>query len=80
MKSEEKFSIRKRLKGFKYAFMGLKDAILHEHNIWIHILGALIALFMGWYFQITHMEWMILCLIIALVIALLIVNTAMEKL
>ena len=75
-----KFSIRKRLLSFKYAFSGLKSLIKHEHNSRLHLLAAILAIAMGLILGISRAEWMILIIIIAMVFITEILNSALENL
>ena len=75
-----KFSIRKRLASFKYAFSGLGSLIKHEHNARLHLLAALLIIAMGFIMDISRVEWMILVIIIAMVFITEILNSAVESL
>ncbi len=76
----EKFSFRKRMKSFYYAFNGIKTAIKTQHNLQIHLIAMIIAIITGLFLKINQTEWLILIFIFALVIALEIVNSAIELL
>jgi len=65
---------------FRYAWNGFKTAFSEERNLRIHTVVASIALLMGFYFQITSLEWISLMLTIGLVISLELVNSAIENL
>ena len=41
--NNEKFSVRKRIKSFSYAFAGLKVLFREEHNARIHAVAAVLA-------------------------------------
>lgn len=75
-----KFSIRKRLASFKFAFSGLVSLLKHEHNSRLHLLAALLVISMGFVFGISRAEWMILVIIIAMVFITEILNSAIESL
>ena len=79
-KSKEKFSLSKRLKSFSYAFNGLRTVIKEEHNSRIHIIVSLIVIVCGFIFQISIIEWMLLCFAIGFVISIEILNSAIENL
>lgn len=79
-KSHEKFSLRKRLKSFTYAFNGLKMVFKEEHNLRIHLLVSLIVVVCGSIFQISIIEWILLCFAIGFVISTEILNSAIENL
>lgn len=75
-----KFSIRKFLKSFGYAFRGICDVFRKEQNFKVHCLIGLIALLLGWFFHISAAEWCFLIVVIALVLASEMLNTAIENL
>ena len=75
-----KFSIRKFLKSFCYAAKGILEVYSHEQNFKVHTLMAFLAVLMGAIFRIALWEWCFLFLVIALVIASEMINTALEKL
>jgi diacylglycerol kinase len=75
-----KFSLKKRLISFTHAFKGLKGLWKNEHNLRIHIVLSLLAIGMGYYFQISTTEWIIVILLIGIVIAAEIFNSAIEHL
>ena len=75
-----KFSIRKRLASFRYAFAGLRSLLKNEHNSRVHLLFALLAILMGCILSISGVEWLILVITIAIVFITEILNSAIEKL
>lgn len=66
-------------KSFYNALLGIYYCVKHERNMKIHLCCALAVCLAGCYFQLSKIEWLILSLTIALVIALEIVNTAIER-
>ncbi len=76
---KEKFSIKARLKSFKYAFNGVKILIKEEHNSRIHLLAAISAIGLGIFFNISICEWIAIVFAIGFVISLEIVNSAIEN-
>lgn len=68
-----------RIKAFFFAFNGLKLAIKHELHVKVHFTAAVLAIFMGWFYRISTLEWLVVLLLIGLVISLEIVNSAIEK-
>ncbi len=74
----KKFSLIKRAKSFSHAGRGLSIFLRTTHNAWIHILVFVAALFLGVYFKITHIEWILLILTGGFVIAAEAFNTAIE--
>ncbi|GHT48018.1 diacylglycerol kinase [Bacteroidia bacterium] len=76
---QEKFSLKKRFMSFKYAFNGLKILIWEEQNAWIHIFVTLCVLIAGFVLKISIYEWIAVIFCIGLVIALEMLNSAMEN-
>lgn len=76
----EQFSIKKRMKSFTYAWKGLGSFISKEHNAWIHTVLTVMVVILGFTFSITRMEWIVVVLCIALVLAAEAFNTAIERL
>lgn len=76
---DEKFSLRKRIKSFSYAFAGIKVLLREEHNARIHIVAALVAVMLGFLFGITPGEWTAVVIVIAMVFAAEAVNSAIER-
>ena len=80
MENTSKFNWKKRAKAFKYAWQGMKAMVIYEHNARIHLVAALLAVIAGVVFSITAMEWCLIILCIALVIAAEALNSAIEAL
>jgi diacylglycerol kinase len=76
----DKFSLRKRLKSFAYAFNGLKILIKEEHNVRIHLAITVLTIIAGLVLRISSAEWLAVLLCIGLVFALEIINSALENL
>lgn len=75
-----KFSLKKLILSFTYAFEGLAKVILTGQNISVHIVAAFVAIVLGFVLKISKLEFVAILLCIAVVIALEIMNTAIEKL
>jgi len=75
-----KFSIKKRLQSFTYAFKGIIFAIKTQHNLWIHLTASVLVVVFGFYFQISIYEWIAVILCIGSVITSEIFNSAIEAL
>lgn len=75
-----KFSIKERIKSFKYAFAGIFTLLKSEHNAWIHLAATIIVVSAGFILKINRFEWMIIVACVASVFALEAINTAIEKL
>lgn len=66
------------LKSFKYAIWGI-GLCLKERNFKIHLVITLLVIIAGTYFKVSSVDWLILILNIGLVLALEMINTAIEK-
>ena len=79
MKTNQPFSILKRLKSFTFAFNGLKILVQEEHNAWLHIAVTVCVTIAGFLLHISLMEWIAVTLCVGLVFALELVNSAIEN-
>lgn len=77
---QQRFSLCKRLKSFNYAFNGLRILFKEEHNARIHLLAALLVIFLGFFYKISNLEWVSILLSIGLVFSMEMLNTAIENL
>ena len=77
---EQRFSIKTRLKSFKYAFNGLKILWKEQHNARIHFLFVIGVVIAGFTFKISLTEWMLLVFAMGFVIVTEIINSSIENL
>ena len=66
------------INSFKYAGHGLRHCITKEKNFQLHCVAAAIAVIIAFVLNISGIEWMIILICITLVIALEMINTAIE--
>ena len=76
--SNKKFSTGDRIKSFGYAFEGLSTFFRTQHNSWIHVAAAVVAVAAGFYCRINSTEWCWIIAAIALVFITELFNTAIE--
>lgn len=76
---KEKFSVKKRIKSFGYAFAGLRVLFRHEHNSWIHAVAAICVIVAGFLFRISYVEWMAVLIVIGMVFAAETFNSSLER-
>ena len=69
-----------RLRSFRYALRGLSQVLRKEINFRIHLAAAITAIALGVYFNISRNDWLVIILCIGLVMALEVVNSAVERL
>jgi len=79
MKNPNDGFLKGRLKSFKFALRGMLLLITTEDSIKAQLFFAAIAIILGFYFDISHIEWMFQFLIIGLVLVAEALNTAVEK-
>jgi diacylglycerol kinase len=79
MKPDDK-GFKRLVKGFGYAFSGLKEMVKSEQNANIHLLVVVFVTIAGFVLKINAMEWCVVLLCIALVLAAEAFNTAIERL
>lgn len=77
--NNEKFSIKKRIKSFAYAFAGLKVLFREEHNSRIHAVAAILAIAAGFLLRISALEWTAVVIVIGMVFAAEILNSSLER-
>ena len=65
-------------KSFGYAFQGIFNTIRTERNIKIHCAAAILVTIFGIWLQLSKTEWMICFILFGLILALELVNTAVE--
>ena len=70
--------LRKYLRSFGYALEGVITAS-KEQNLKSHIISAIIVIMVGYWTGLSRMEWYIVLLLIALMFALEMINTAIER-
>ena len=79
-KTKEPFTLKRRLQSFKYAFAGIRNLLVYEHNSRIHLLVAILAALLGIVLHISLWQWAILAIVIFMVFIAEIFNSAIEKL
>jgi len=76
---DNRFSIKKRLLSFKYAFNGIKKLFITQHNSRIHLTIAILVIIAGFFFHISKNEWFVVVIVIGLVFAAELFNSAIES-
>lgn len=67
-------------KGFAYAFAGIRDTYKTEPNFRFHFFAMIFAVLLGFFLSLSVFEWLWIFLVIALVIGMELMNTALEAL
>lgn len=79
MKNPNDSFLRGRLRSFKFALRGMWLLMTTEDSIKAQLFVAIIATILGFYFNISNIEWMFQFLVIGLVLVAEALNTAIEK-
>lgn len=74
------FTLKKRLRSFRYAFSGIYQLVRYEHNAWIHLFCMFCSIVAGILLDISTMEWIVVIAAIAAVLAAEAINSAIEQL
>lgn len=69
----------KQIKSFLCAFKGIGYTILNESHLRFHIVAMAFVIAFGVLFSLTAIEWAVLSLVFSLVMALELLNTAIER-
>lgn len=72
-------NVHKFFKSFTYAFEGISTAV-KQQNMKFHLLSAVVVLIAGFLTGLSVIEWCVIIAVIAIVISLEMVNTAIEAL
>ncbi len=79
-RNKKSFTLKNRLNSFVYAIRGIKQVVASQHNAWVHIALAFVAIALGFVFKINTIEWIAIVLSIGLVLAAEVFNSAIETL
>ncbi len=79
MKKSKNFTIRARLRSFRFAIKGLIVLFPSEHNLWIHSLAAVVAILLGVILNVNRYEWIAIIIAIGMVFSAEIFNSAIER-
>lgn len=74
------FTLKKRLKSFRYAFNGVFLLLRYEHNAWIHTSVALCVIVAGNLIGLSSTEWLFIVVAIGTVLAAEAINSSIEAL
>lgn len=72
--------MKKFLKGFYFAFHGIKYSFKTQLNFRVHVFLAFLAIILGYLLKIEISEWLWILAAISLVLIVELINTAIESL
>lgn len=76
---QEKFSIRARMKSFRFAWSGIARFLLQEHNAWLHGIATIAVIVLAGVVGVSKTEWLALVFAIGLVWLAEMFNTCIER-
>ncbi|MBS1667999.1 MAG: diacylglycerol kinase family protein [Bacteroidetes bacterium] len=74
-----RFSLMHQMKSFRYAFAGIRQLVLSEHNARIHLTATIAVIAMSLVFSVTKVEAIFITASIGFVWVAELFNTAIEK-
>lgn len=77
-KENKKMSFKRFLNSIKFSIDGLAYAYGNEQSLWLHGMGSLIIIILGFILQISFNQWAILIIALVVVLAVELLNTAIE--
>lgn len=76
-KSKHK-GIRRFIYSIKYSIDGLVYSYKNEKSLWIHAVLTVVAIIFGFLFKISLLEWSIIAIVLIVILAVELLNTAIE--
>lgn len=74
----KKKGIKRTLRTFKYSLAGLAYAYKNEQSMWIHAIGSLFTVVLGFIYHLSLSEWAIIFIALGVILASELINTAIE--
>jgi diacylglycerol kinase (ATP) len=75
----QKFSIRGRIRSFRWAIAGMRQFIRREHNARVHLAATIVVVIAALVLHVSRMEAVGLALVIGLVWVVEMLNTCVER-
>jgi diacylglycerol kinase len=75
----QRFSFRRRFRSFNYAFAGLRQLLVREHNARIHLVATIAVAVAAYAFRVSHTEAALLVIVTGGVWVTEILNTVVER-
>ncbi|WP_053364137.1 diacylglycerol kinase family protein [Bacillus sp. FJAT-27251] len=67
------------IRSFAYAFAGIRAGLKQERNLQIHLVISMAVILLGFFWRISAVEWLFICLSIGGMLASELMNSAIEK-
>lgn len=78
MQTMKKSFLRRRIDSFGYAFTGIWQMLITQHNVWIHLIATVAVVAAGVALRLSTADWIHVIIAIALVWSAEAINTAFE--
>ena len=78
METRQRFTTKRRVESFKYAFAGVAQVFRTQHNAWIHAAINVAAVGLALWLEASPIDWAILVLAMMAVWVSEFINTAVE--
>lgn len=75
---KKRFSLIARFKSTNHGLRGLGVFLKTTHNLWFHLFFGVLAIYMGFVFSLSSVEWAVIIFAIGLVVIAEAFNTAIE--
>jgi diacylglycerol kinase (ATP) len=75
----QRFSLRSRFRSFSYAFAGIRQFLVYEHNARIHLAATIAVCIAAYVFHVSYGEAVILAIVTGLVWITEILNACIER-
>lgn len=74
----KRFTLKRFFNSIKYSIEGLTYAYKNEQSLWLHGVGSLVIISLGFVLGISFNQWAILIIALVIVLAIELLNTAIE--
>lgn len=74
------FLWRDRLNSMVHACAGLKQVVINEHNMRVHLIATISVIVLAIYLGISRYEWALLLIVVGWVLVMEVINTSFEYL
>ena len=74
------FEFSSRMRSFKHAGRGVWLTLKSQHNAWVHLIATMVVVISGCMFNVSRVDWCMLCLACTSVWVAETLNTAVEYL
>ncbi|MGG7619842.1 diacylglycerol kinase family protein [Bacillus coreaensis] len=77
---KSKYKTKHVLSSFRHALSGFSKAVKEERNMKIHLFFTILVVLLGFFLEVSIVEWLFLLLLIGGVVSLELINSSIENL